>query len=228
MWYNVRKILQRGNFMMKRIKLFLLLVLTSIFCCACGSEANGIVEEENLSELVSIVDEYFYVDSIGQAKHALIVKNNSSKTVKISNNITAKDASDKTIGAGTGSIDGVASGVEACVVTEVYDVVGVTDFECSLTIEEDTRNVPVTQNILFEQSLVGEKVIVTCTNNNEEDVKNLEVVALFFREGKFVYYGINWIQEIKAGGTVAIEVHARESYTEKMTYDDVKIFLSEM
>ena len=220
---------------MKRMKLFFVLVLILSFCYACGSETNGTVsetdssvQEENLSELVTVVDEYFYVDSIGQATHALIVKNNSSKIVKISNNITAKDASDKTIGAGIGSINGVASGVEACVVTEIRDVVGATDFDCSLTVEEDKYTVPVTQNIQFEQSLVGDKVVVTCTNNNEEDVKNLEVVALFFREGNFVYYGINWLQEIKTGATVAIEVHARESYTEEMTYDDVKVFVSEM
>ena len=212
--------------MMKRISLFLLTVLTIIFCCACGSETSGKAKEENLSELVTVTEEYFYVDSIGQGEYVVIVKNNSSKTVNATVNAIAKDASGQTIGASSATLSTIASGAEACIRNLFQGVSEAVDFECTLSVEEDTWYDPVTQDLTFEQSLVGDKVIVTCTNNGEEAVENLDVVALFFREGEFVYYGINWSQEIEAGATVSTEVRSFESYTQEMTYDEAKVYLS--
>lgn len=66
---------------------------TIIFCCAWGKEKNGTAKEADLSELVTMVGEYYCVDSIGQAKHVLVIKNNSSKTVAVDVNVTVNDAS---------------------------------------------------------------------------------------------------------------------------------------
>ena len=208
---------------MKRVKLFSLLVLVLIFCCACGSEANGTVKEENLSELVTVVDEYFCVDSIGQAEHVLVIQNNSSKTVHVDANVIAKDAAGNTIGARSGSVDAVSSGAETCVVTEIFDVLGVTDFDYTLTVQEEASYIePIMQDISFEQALTEEKVIVTCTNNGKETVKNLGVVALFFKGEEFVYYRRNVITEIAPGETKAVEV---KPYENELIHDDAKIYI---
>ena len=209
---------------MKRISLFLLLAVTGIFCCACGDESGGKAKEENLSELVTVVGEYTSVDSLGQGEHILVVKNNSSKTVQVDTNVTVKDASDKIIGAKATSIDAIASGSEACIVTPIFDISGATDFQYTISVEEDTRYESSVQDVSFEQSLVDDKVVVICTNNGEESVKNTEVNALFFQNGEYVCRGINWIPEIKAGATVSIEVRPYGTY-QNMTCDEAKVYL---
>lgn len=209
---------------MKRVKLCSVLMLILVFCYACGSEANGTVQEENLSELVTVVDEYFCVDSIGQATHALIIQNSSSKTVRVEANVTAKDAGGNIIGARSGSVDAVPSGAETCVITKVSDVLGVADFDYTLSVQEEYDYInPIMQDISFEQSLTGEKAIVTCTNNGEETGKNLHVVALFFRGEEFVYYDNNVIVEIAPGGTKSVEVYPYG--VGEFIHDNAKIYI---
>ena len=221
MWYNVRKILQRGNFMMKRIKLFLLLVLTFIFCCACGSEANGTVEEENLSDLVTIVDEYFYEDTIPYTHHVYVIKNNSSKTVNVSANVIAKDASGQVIGASTDSADTIASGTEALIYSVFQNVSGATAFTYTMSVEETKHYEPVTQDLSVEYSTANGKVIVMCTNNGQEDAGNLVAQGLFFKDGRFVDFDrVFFVEVIKPGVMVAEELLPEEEF------DDIKIFMS--
>lgn len=198
-----------------------MLVLTIIFCCACGSETNGAAKEVDLAELVTVVGEYSYENSNGYTYHALIVKNNSNKAVNVDANIIAKDASGNALGANTSSADTVASGAEALLYTMFPDVKGAAAFEYTLTIEEEKMFEAVTQDLSVEQSINGEKVIVMCTNNGKETAENIVAQAIFLEDGKFVDYDINYFTEdIKAGATIAGELTSRK------TFDEAKVYIS--
>lgn len=209
---------------MKRIKLFSILVLMFVCCCACGSETNGAGtdKEENLSELVTVVDEYFYEDTIPYTHHVYVIKNNSSKTVNVSANVIAKDASGEVLGASTDSADTIASGAETVIYSMFQNVSGAVSFTYTMNVEEESEFYkPVTQDLSVEHSIANGKAVLMCTNNGQEDAGNLDAQGLFFKDGKFVYYNrVFFTEDIKPGAMVAEELWS------EVEFDDVKIFMS--
>ena len=170
------------------------------------------------------VTEYFYENTIGDTYFILIVKNNSGKTVSINSNAVAKDSNGNTIGAANGSEEAVGSGQEVCLVNYFDSVTNVSDFEYTLSVQEDRYYDAVVDDLQIEESMTGEKVIVTVTNNGDDAADFVTASALFFINNELVYYDSTYITdddgELKSGSTLSKELSYYKGY------DEVKVYYS--
>ena len=189
-----------------------------------GEAINVSANEGNLSELVTVVEEYFYESIIGSTYHVLVIKNNSSKTVDVDINATAIDAEGKIIGAGDTDETAIASGSEACLLNYFKGVKGAASFSYTLTVEESKNYDAVTQDLAIEQSITDRKVIISCTNSGSEIAEFVQVYGLFFKDGELVCHDSAYItdsdSEIKPNATISKELNSNKNF------DEVKIYLS--
>lgn len=187
------------------------------------SKVNAVVEED-LSELVTVVEEYSYENIIGSTNYVLIVKNNSGKSVDVNINATAMDAEGKLIGAADSFESALSGGEEACLINLFSGVKGVASFSYTLSVEENRYYEGAIQDLAFEQSITDKKVIVSCTNNGKEAVEFVRAYGLFFKEGKLVDSDTSYIidsdSELKPGVTLSKELSSSNEF------DEVKVYYS--
>lgn len=189
-----------------------------------NDEKEEVVEaEEDLASQMEIT-EYSMVNSIGDTYYIMVVKNNSSKTVELNVNATAKDADGNTIGATSSSENAVGSGREVCILNYFDGVKDATEFEYTLSVKEDEYYEDAVQDLEIEESKTDEKVILTVTNNGSESARFVEAQALFFQAGELVFYDSAYItddeSEIKAGAMISNELNCYKGY------DEVKVFIT--
>lgn len=181
-------------------------------------------QEENAEIKAEVIGEYHYTNSIGAAQYFLIVKNNSSETIEVNINATAKDAGGNLIGASTASEDAIPSGCEVCIGCYFSDAKKAETFEYVLSAKADKYYEPAIQDLSYEESRTDKKVIVSCTNNGEDAASFVEGTALFFLNGELVYSDSTYFtdddSEIKPGATIIKEMKTFEEY------DDIKIYFS--
>lgn len=202
-----------------------------------GEEPDGNIQEnygeqksdqskqtEDKEIVAAVVEEYYYIDSIGSAQYFLIVKNNSSETISVNINATAKDAEGNLIGATTQSQEAIPSGYEACIGCYFSDAKNAESFEYTLNAKKDEYYDAVIQDLSYEESRTDKKVIISCTNNGDEAAEFVEATALFFLNEELIRSDSTYIvdddSEIKPGETIVKEMN---SFGE---YDDVKIYFS--
>lgn len=185
-------------------------------------ESSQKVENNNIK--AEVIEEYYYINSIGSAQYFLIVKNISDETISVNINATAKDAEGNLIGAKTKSEEAIPSGYEVCIGCYFSDAKNAASFEYTIDAKKDEYYEAVIQNLTYEESRTDKKVIISCTNNGNDAAKFVEATALFFSNGELVRSDSTYItdddSEIKPGATIIKEM---KSYDE---YDDVKIYLS--
>lgn len=180
------------------------------------------VENEDIK--AEVTEEYHYINSIGAAQYFLIVKNDSSETISVNVNATAKDAEGNLIGANTQSEEAIPSGYEVCIGCYFSDAKNAANFEYTLDAKKDSYYDAVIQDLSFEESRTDKKVIISCTNNGDDAAQFVEATALFFSNSELVRSDSTYItdddSEIKPGATIVKEMNAYDEY------DDVKIYLS--
>lgn len=185
---------------------------------------NDSKDTDDLTSQVEVNGEYWYTNSIGATLHYIIVKNNSSNTVDVSVNVTAKDASGKIIGADSSSVEAIGSGCETCVYSYFSDTKDVASFDYTMNVNEAKYYESVIQDIEYQQSITDKKVILTCTNKGSEAAEFVEAYALFLSNGELVYSDSTYIvdsdNEIKPGATISKELKSYQSF------DDVKVFFT--
>lgn len=190
-----------------------------------AGQEKGIKQQVKGEDIkAEVVEEYHYINSIGAAQYFLIVKNNSSETIEVNVNATAKDSDGNLIGAKQSSEEAIPSGYEVCIGCYFSDAKNAESFECTLDAKKDSYHDSAIQDLSFEESRTDKKVIISCTNNGEDAAKFVEATALFFLNGELVYSDSTYItdddSEIKPGATIIKEMTSYEEY------DDVKIYLS--
>lgn len=187
-------------------------------------EKESIQQTEDKEIKAEVVEEYYYINSIGSAQYFLIVKNNSSETISVNINATAKDADGNLIGAKSESEEAIPSGYEVCIGCYFSDAKNAASFEYTLDAKKDKYYEAVIQDLTYEESRTDKKVIISCTNNGEDAAEFVEATALFFLNGELVRSDSTYItddnSEIKPGATIVKEMN---SFGE---YDDVKIYFS--
>ena len=185
-------------------------------------ESSQQMEDKEIK--AEVVEEYYYINSIGAAQYFIIVKNNSSDTISVEINATAKDAGGNLIGATTQSEEAIPSGYEVCIGCYFSDAKNAENFEYTLDAKKDKYYEAVIQDLAYEESRTDKKVIISCTNNGEDAAEFVEATALFFLNGELVYSDSTYItdddSEIKPGKTIIKEMTSYEEY------DDVKIYFS--
>lgn len=171
-----------------------------------------------------VVEECYYIDSIGSAHYFLIIKNNSSETISVSVNATAKDAEGNLIGTTTQSEEAIPSGYEVCIGCYFSDAKNAASFEYTLDAKKDKYYEAVIQDLTYEESRTDKKVIISCTNNGKDAAEFVKATALFFLNGELIRSDSTYMtdddSEIKPGATIIKEMN---SFGE---YDDAKIYFS--
>lgn len=190
-----------------------------------GNSSEIGIEETGGKEIkAEVVEEYHYINSIGSAQYFLIVKNNSTDTISVNINATAKDAEGNLIGATSESEEAIPSGYEVCIEFYFSDAKNAASFEYTLDAKKDKYYEAVIQDLAYEESRTDKKVIISCTNNGKDAAEFVEATALFFLNGELVRSNSTYIvdddSEIKPGATIVKEMN---SFGE---YDDVIIYFS--
>lgn len=187
-------------------------------------EKEPIQKSEDNEIKAEVIEEYHYINSIDAAQYFLIVKNNSTDTISVKINATAKDADGNLIGAKTGSEEAIPSGYEVCIGFYFNDAKNADSFDYTLDAKKDEYYEAVIQDLTYEESRTDKKVIISCTNNGKYAAESVEATALFFLNGELISsdstYFVDDDSEIKPGSTIIKEMNAFGKY------DDVKIYLS--
>ncbi len=187
--------------------------------CYLTGRSNGEASaaSSDVSDSDFAVKEYLYENSIGDSLYFLVVKNNSSKTVGIDGNMTAYDANDNVIGAGSGSIDVLGPGEESIMNFYFSSVSGIDHVAYTMGYDTDPYYTSGLADLDVVQNINDKNVVVTVTNNGSEASKFLEAYALFLNsEGKVVGYNSTYItdgdSEIKPGATLSKQLDAYEAF----------------
>ncbi|MCI9078142.1 MAG: hypothetical protein HFH68_04320 [Lachnospiraceae bacterium] len=171
------------------------------------------------------VKEYSYINSIDTTWYCMEVTNNSSVTVSIETNVTAKDKKGKTIGAASESEKAIEAGHTVCLMHMFYDTEP-ESYDYTLSVKEDEYYEPVLSDLSYEASDTGKKVIISCTNNGTEAAEFVEGIVLFFSGKKLLGHSSAYFtdddSELKPGNTISKEF----DYYNGKKYNNFKVYLT--
>lgn len=226
---------------MKLVKNIILCISIMMCCIAmvgCGSapsSTSGSVDVtesvERTSEPMNLIDEMdvdFYSCNIDDTFYytILTVTNNSDKVVKFEANFMAKDDLGNDIGATTADNKAIAPGQTACIWSTIDYTPDISSFDYTLTVDEDTENRSIYDDVLLEYNSVDDKVLITATNNGTDTAYYVWAQVLFFKDGQLVNFSEPMFtdddSELKAGATSTQEAVC---YSEG-GFDNVKVFVS--
>lgn len=170
------------------------------------------------------VEEYSYTNSLDDTVYAQYITNNSSQTLTITANVTAKDRYGNIVGAKSNTEYAVA-GSSSVIMTYYFDGDEIDHFEYSLSADASSSYFKsASQDIAHTVSDTRDKLIVSCTNTGYETAEFVRVEALFFRRGELVYsnstYCVDSDSELKPGNTIVKEINCYEDF------DDYKIAIT--
>ncbi len=174
------------------------------------------------------VKEYSYIDSIDTTWYCMEITNNSSVTVSVETNVTAKDKKGKTIGAASESEDAIEAGYTVCLM-HMFDNAEPESYDYTLSVKEDEYNEPVLSDLSYETSDTGGKVIISCTNNGAEPARFVQGNVLFFSGKKLIGHSSAYFTdddfELKPGNTISKEFDYYGYYKRKK-YNKFKVYLT--
>ena len=178
---------------------------------------DGTVTERDFS-----VAEYPY-ESLDSSNYYLVIKNNSSKSVGLSINMTAYDSDGRTIGAADGSITVLGSG-ETSIASFYFEyVTGIDHVSYTMSIDTSPLYVPVLKDLSVYESVNGKNVIISVKNNGSKSADFVQAYVLFFNEsGKVVdsetMYFTDSDYEIKPGATITEQVSTYATFSTVKCY----------
>ena len=183
------------------------------------SPANVEVKDEDFE-----IKEYLY-DGKYDSYYYLVVKNNSTISVDVSGNATAKDSNGNAIGAGNLSIDVIGPGQTSVGYFYFDDVHGIATVDYSLNYGTDPYYEDVLADLSFSQTINNSNVIVSAVNNGTEAAEFVEAYALFFDANGTVVdtdsaYLTDNDYELKPGATLSAQLNTNEAF------DHVEVYLT--
>lgn len=171
-----------------------------------------------------LVNDYPY-ENMFATYHFFEVTNTSPYTIRLTINDTAKNQAGEIIGASKTSEEDIPSGCTIFVKTFFSDVAGASSFDTSFQVTQESTYIPVLQGISVQTSNLGDKVTVTATNLGDKAAEFPEATAVFFKNGKAVYYGSTYLtdveSELKPGMTISGQINAYSK-----DYDSVKVYVT--
>lgn len=185
-------------------------------------DGQGVITRENpagafnAEEIANnlIVHQYSYQSSTGRVWVYHVIENTSEHVLEISGSLRTYDSAGNIVGAKTASERAVGPG-QMTILDYMLDTAFDTS-EYEMTVSEDTRFVPVTQDLSFEASQGNNMEIITVTNNGEIPARFVQVHVLFFNDGILVNHGSRYFtdsdNEIKPDRSITEEIRCRDSY----------------
>lgn len=151
--------------------------------------------------------------------YALLLTNNSDKTVDIEANIVAKDGNGNLVGAQSGSARAVAPGQTAAIYGSFSDYHSTEKYEHQLVVSENQTQQSVYGAIDLEYNLTGTKVVVSATNGSKYDADDVWVSIIFLDEETPVGFrllsmttedmrlpsGMTWVEEALAAPDITFD-----------------------
>lgn len=187
------------------------------------SMSNISYSSDSITDLLTVSD-YVYVSLGGSTQHFFEITNNSPHTIHLTINETAKDSTGNVIGAGSASQEDIVPGCTVFVSIYFSEVAGISSFDTTFQVKAETSWIPVLQNLSCETSNLGDKIVITVTNNGDIPAEFVKATALFFQNGKVVSqntaYCVDSDHELKPGSTISKQINSYEKY------DSVKVHLT--
>ena len=180
-------------------------------------------KEINVTDDQFEITQYKYISS-SSSTYYVAVKNNSSETVKITSNGTAKDADGNTLGAGQMTIDVLAPGETSIGYFHFSSVPDFDKVEYSLKYSEPSYS-SIIDDLSVGASLNAKNAIVTVTNNGSKAGKFVQGYVLFLASDDSVIkvdtaYFTDDDSEIKSGASISKQFNCRKEF------DHVEIYLT--
>jgi len=170
-------------------------------------------------------EEYTYDDGYGSTYHFIVLKNNSDQTLTIATNSVAYNGSGDKIGAGSGHLDALGPQSEQLVIESIDNVSDVDHFDTTISASKAKWYEDATANIEVEADVLGDKVIITCTNNGDEPAQSVEGRVIFLKDGECVGYSTNYFMNMDG------KLKPGESLTKQFDYyngnfDEAKYYIA--
>lgn len=209
---------------MKRVCIILLCLL---LLTGCGSSNSSVESTESsicTESSVPLVEQievhgYRCPETDMFETYALLLTNNSDKTVDIEANIVAKDGNGNLVGAQSDSARAVAPGQTAAVYGSFSDYHSTERYEHQLIVSENQTHQSVHGVIDLEYNLTDTKAVVSATNISEYDANAVWVSIIFLDEETPVGFrllsmttedmrlpsGMTWVEEASAAPDITFD-----------------------
>ena len=165
--------------------------------------------------------EYMY-KSYGYYYHFIFVTNNSNETISVTTKTNALDSSGNVIGVDGRTEHAIGAGCTTVIKEYFTGIAGVTSFDTSYDISVDKYYSSVIQNIDYTISNLGNRFIMTVTNNGSTEADFLEAHVFLFKNGEIVdfeeQYFTNSSYSINAGETITEQL---DFYVDSYDYYEV-------
>ena len=170
-------------------------------------------------------EEYTYDDGYGSTYHFIVLKNNSDQTLTIATNSVAYNGSGDKIGADSGHLDALGPQSEQLVIESFDNVSDVDHFDTTISASKAKWYEDATANIEVEADVLGDKVIITCTNNGDEPAQSVEGRVIFLKDGECVGYSTNYFMnedgKLKPGESLTKQFDYYNG-----TFDEAKYYIA--
>ena len=170
-------------------------------------------------------EEYTYDDGYGSTYHFIVLKNNSDQTLTIATNSVAYNGSGDKIGAGSGHLDALGLQSEQLVIESFDNVSDVDHFDTTISASKAKWYEDATANIEVEADVLGDKVIITCTNNGDEPAQSVEGRVIFLKDGECVGFSTNYFMnedgKLKPGESLTKQFDYYNG-----TFDEAKYYIA--
>ncbi len=236
--------------MKKKIAMIIIGAIAAAMLFGCSSAPNNVGSSETTAEVTTTTTEATtttteatttkkpitesdfeiteYISTFSYDKentyYTMIIKNNSEEAVKLEFNLTAHDSKDGVIGATDAYVFLVGSGEETVVVSRFDNVRGVDHVSRKMSINEDVKLEPEIGKLESETHINKKNVVLTITNNGENEATEFYAYLLFFdKNGKLVDFTSEEIYTLKAGDVYTKQFETYVKYSSvKVYYRDVR------
>lgn len=186
--------------------------------------ANGVEIPLYVRDGWALMKEYFYTDQHGNSSYMCEVKNTSDEDLAFTGNATFYDEEGNLIGVGECSIDVCDPGCS--VLMKFRNEAPFAHVEWNINSKAPNEMFTgVLSGISVETTIVGDKAIISATNNGTKNAMSVEYDALFLDEnGNVVNQALGFLtddeNELKAGATIMKEASAHGT-----PFASVKVYL---
>ena len=184
-----------------------------------GKSANNF-DANKIEKNISISDETIAPDNT----LVTIIKNGNDETVNIEVEAIFYDANGNPLGSDSAYLSIYNKQEMACAFYNIPS--GYSDYEINIKANKNfytnySNKINVTSND------TGEQIVVQVVNNSDKDIESVDLVAVFYKDGKIVGYDIAYKNELRSGVTSTSNIYyPYDANYEDVSFDNYKVYVS--
>lgn len=183
-------------------------------------EDNSSTNENDIVKKIKTT-QYKYTE-YGKAHTVFIMNNESDDTLRISVNFKFYDKNGNLIGAKDRSSNAVEKGTNTImyvITDEDYEKV-----EYDISVEKDDYYTPIVSDLKYTTTKAKNKEILTLTNNSKLTGQAIEAYAVFFKDGKMVECGHEYMSD--DNGVLKSKKSLTKEFDCEKDYDNVEFYFT--